>query len=75
LLVLGLASSPILHARRASAGGAASAPAEEGKRAFAVGVALLQDPEGAKYEEAAAQFHRAYELTKSWKVLGTSGSV
>jgi hypothetical protein len=46
---------------------------EEGKRAFSAGVALLQDPDGAKYEEAAAQFRRAYELTKSWKVLGNLG--
>jgi hypothetical protein len=43
---------------------------EDGKRAFAAGVALIQDPDGAKYEEAAAQFRRAYELIGSWKVLG-----
>ena len=43
---------------------------EAGKRAFSAGVALLQDPEGARYEEALAQFGRAYELTNSWKALG-----
>jgi hypothetical protein len=47
--------------------------ADEGKRAFAAGVILLQDPDGAKYEEAIVQFHRAYELVGSWKVLGNIG--
>jgi hypothetical protein len=61
------AGSVLLPAQHAFAGG------DEGKRAFAAGVALLQDPDGAKYEEAAAQFRRAYELTKNWKVLGNLG--
>ena len=47
--------------------------ADEGKRAFAAGVILLQDPDGAKYEEAIVQFHRAYELVGSWKILGNVG--
>jgi hypothetical protein len=51
----------------------ADTPAEEGKRAFSAGVTLLQDPDGARYDEALAQFRRAYELTKSWKVLGNLG--
>jgi hypothetical protein len=38
-----------------------------------VGVSLLQDPDGAKYEEARVQFAKAYELTKNWKVLGNLG--
>jgi hypothetical protein len=46
--------------------GEGAAGAEEGKRAFAAGVILLQDPDGAKYEEAIVQFHRAYELVGSW---------
>src|SRR6185436_247662 len=29
--------------------------------------------DGAKYEEANIQFHRAYELVGSWKILGNIG--
>jgi len=46
---------------------------EDGKNAFKLGVALLQDPDGAKYDEALPHFKRAYELTKNWKVLGNLG--
>ena len=42
----------------------------EGRKAFSAGVILLQDPDGAKYDEALVQFKRAYELVGSWKVLG-----
>ena len=42
----------------------------EGKRQFDAGVALLEDPDGAKYEEAYRAFKKAYELTQSPKVLG-----
>ena len=45
----------------------------EGKKAFSAGVILLQDPDGAKYDEALVQFKRAYELVGSWKVLGNLG--
>jgi hypothetical protein len=69
LLVAIGGSGVLLPPQRVFAGGGAPG-SEDGKRAFAAGVALLQDPDGAKYEEAAAQFRRAYELTKSWKVLG-----
>src|SRR4051812_45658397 len=44
--------------------------ADDGKKAFSAGVILLKDPDGAKYEEALAQFKKAYDLLKSWKVLG-----
>ena len=68
-----------VHAERAQAQPAAGAPSAEqqaeAKRAFSAGVALLQDPDGAKYEEARLQFKRAYELTHSWKVLGNLGLV
>src|SRR5215470_10538239 len=50
--------------------GADAAQREEVKRAFAAGVILLKDPDGAKYEEALAQFNKAYRLTGSWKALG-----
>jgi hypothetical protein len=46
---------------------------EEGKRAFKAGVILLQDPDGARYEEARIQFRKAYDLVGSWKVLGNLG--
>ena len=57
----------------AATGFAQTSSTDEGKRAFAAGVILLQDPDGAKYEEAIVQFHRAYELVGSWKILGNVG--
>jgi hypothetical protein len=45
----------------------------EAKKAFAAGVNLLQDPDGAKYEDALLQFRRAYDLIGTWKVLGNVG--
>jgi len=47
--------------------------AEEGRRAFQAGVILLKDPDGAKYEDALAQFKKAYLLLGSWKILGNMG--
>jgi hypothetical protein len=46
---------------------------EEARKHFKAGVAFLQDPEGERFEEAYAQFKRAYELSKSPKVLGNMG--
>jgi hypothetical protein len=43
---------------------------EEARKHFNAGVAYLQDPEGERFEEAYAEFKRAYELSKSSKVLG-----
>jgi hypothetical protein len=37
---------------------------------FDAGVAFLEDPDGARYEEAYAQFKRSYELSRSPVVLG-----
>ena len=54
-------------------GGPDPAQVAEGKKAFAAGVAFLQDPDGARYEEAMLQFRRAYELIGTWKVLGNIG--
>jgi hypothetical protein len=53
--------------------GEGPANAEEGRRAFAAGVILLQDPDGPKFDEAIVQFHRAYEMVGSWKILGNLG--
>ena len=46
---------------------------EEAKRHFHAGVALLQDPEGEKVEEAYRQFRTAYDLSGSSKILGNMG--
>ena len=40
---------------------------------FAAGVNLLQDPDGAKYEEAYGEFKAAYQISPSWKILGNLG--
>jgi hypothetical protein len=56
-----------------SAHGADPQAMQEGKKAFAAGVVFLQDPDGAKYDEAFTQFKKAYSLTGSWKVLGNLG--
>lgn len=59
--------------------GAASAvaddvPISDNARAhFRAGVALLEDPDGAKYEEAYAEFKAAYTDSPSWKILGNLG--
>lgn len=42
----------------------------EAKKQFEAGVALLDDPDGAKYEDAYRAFKKAYELSQSPKVLG-----
>jgi hypothetical protein len=46
---------------------------EEAKRHFAAGVALLQDPEGEKVEEAYREFKTAYDISGSPKILGNMG--
>jgi hypothetical protein len=63
-----------------SAGHAADPPKQpdpaqtaEARKAFAAGVNFLQDPDGAKYEEAMLQFRRVYQLIATWKVLGNIG--
>lgn len=45
----------------------------EAKRQFHAGVNLLDDPDGAKYEEAYHAFKKAYALSQSPKVLGNIG--
>jgi hypothetical protein len=46
---------------------------EEARQHFAAGVALLKDPDGAKYEEAYREFKAAYKASPSWKILGNLG--
>jgi hypothetical protein len=40
---------------------------------FEAGVSLLQDPDGARYEEAYREFRTAYAASPSWKILGNLG--
>ena len=50
---------------------AADVPISENARMhFNAGVSLLQDPDGARYEEAYAEFKAAYADSPSWKILG-----
>ncbi len=61
-------------AQPALAQDAASVPISEEARAhFNAGVSYLQDPDGAKYEEAHREFTAAYKLSPSWKILGNLG--
>lgn len=46
---------------------------EEARQRFRVGVSLLQDPEGPRYEEAYHEFTAAYAASPSWKILGNLG--
>lgn len=46
---------------------------EEARRRFRVGVSLLQDSEGPRYEEAYHEFAAAYAESPSWKILGNLG--
>lgn len=46
---------------------------DEARQHFNAGVALLRDPDGARYEEAYREFKVAYEISSSWKVLGNLG--
>jgi hypothetical protein len=53
--------------------GRARAEEDPGRQTFSAGVRLLQDPDGARYDDALPLFRKAYELTGSWKVLGNLG--
>jgi len=46
---------------------------ETARKHFRAGVAFLQDPDGARYEEAYQQFKLAYADSPSWKILGNLG--
>ena len=48
-------------------------PSPQAREQFQIGVSLLQDPDGARYEEAFKAFMQAYELSPSWKILGNLG--
>lgn len=46
---------------------------EEARRQFRAGVSLLEDPDGARYEEAYSAFRAAYAISPSPKILGNIG--
>ncbi len=46
---------------------------EEARKHFSAGVSLLQDPDGARYEDAYREFEAAYAASLSPKVLGNIG--
>jgi hypothetical protein len=46
---------------------------EKAKQHFQAGVAFLQDPDGARYEEAYREFQAAYADSPSWKILSNLG--
>jgi hypothetical protein len=46
---------------------------EDARKHFAAGVALLQDPDGARYEDAYREFEAAYAASLSPKILGNIG--
>ncbi len=46
---------------------------DEARRHFEAGVALLQDPDGARYTEAYQEFRTAYASSPSWKILSNLG--
>jgi hypothetical protein len=46
---------------------------EEARKHFKAGVAFLQDPDGARYEDAYREFKEAYRISPSWKILGNLG--
>jgi hypothetical protein len=46
---------------------------DEARRHFKAGVALLQDPEGERVEEAYRAFQSAYQISQSPKMLGNIG--
>lgn len=46
---------------------------DEAREHFSAGVSFMQDPDGARYEEAYREFRRAYNLSPSWKILGNLG--
>jgi hypothetical protein len=53
---------------------AADVPISEAARQhFKAGVNFMQDPDGARYEEAYREFKTAYAASPSWKILGNLG--
>lgn len=71
LLSAAFALCMVLGAARAQAQDVAIS--DEARAHFKAGVNLLQDPDGARYEEAYREFRAAYAISPSWKILGNLG--
>ncbi|HEU4580583.1 MAG TPA: hypothetical protein VFS67_20140 [Polyangiaceae bacterium] len=71
LLALGAGSATAQAAPKSSA--PTVQITEKARELFRTGVTLLQDPDGARYEEAYEQFKAAYAESPSWKILGNLG--
>lgn len=48
---------------------------EKAREYFNAGVSYMQDPDGARYEDAYREFKAAYAESPSWKILGNLGIV
>jgi hypothetical protein len=48
---------------------------DKARESFNAGVNYMQDPDGAKYEDAYREFKAAYAISPSWKILGNLGIV
>ncbi len=46
---------------------------DDARAHFTAGVNFMQDPDGARYEEAYREFKAAYAASPSWKILGNLG--
>jgi hypothetical protein len=72
--ILGRVSLLLLTASFATTARAQEAQISESARQhFKTGVAYIQDPDGARYEEAYREFKAAYADSPSWKILGNLG--
>jgi hypothetical protein len=73
-----LSAALLFLGSEAHAAGATSTPAtgtevvvsDQARARFEAGVQLLQDPDGARYEEAYEEFKAAFADSPSWKILG-----
>lgn len=77
-MIAALAAAASLAGPSAYAAGPSPAPAgaaisDEARAKFNVGVNLLTDPEGPRYEDAYRSFKAAYALSPSYKILGNLG--
>lgn len=70
-IVVGWLGAAVLVASGAQAAG--EPINEEARRHFNAGVSLLQDPDGARYEDAYREFEAAYAASLSSKILGNIG--
>jgi hypothetical protein len=66
VLASALLLAPSAHAQEAEI-------SDQARAHFQAGVNFLQDPDGARYEEAYREFSAAYRSSPSWKILGNLG--